>query len=60
MILAGRVSPDADVLLDHGVLALVPILPRAMELSEALASGAENLERAAATVTRLALRRCDR
>ena len=60
VILAGRVAPDADVLLDHGVLALVPILPRAMELSEALASGAENLERAAATVTRLALRRCDR
>ncbi len=56
VILAGRVAPDADVLLDHGVLALVPILPRAMGLTEALASGADNLERAAATVARLALR----
>jgi len=56
VILAGRVAPDADVLLDHGVLALVPILPRAMGLAEALATGADNLERAAATVARLALR----
>lgn len=56
VILAGRVAPDADVLLDHGVLALVPILPRAMGLGEALATGADNLERAAATVTRLVFR----
>ena len=56
VILAGRVAPDADVLLDHGVLALVPILPQVMDLSAALASGPENLERAAATVARLVLR----
>ncbi|WOP18249.1 glycerate kinase [Raineyella sp. LH-20] len=56
VILAGRVAPDTDVLLDHGVLALVPILPRAMDLDEALATGVDNLERAAATVIRLVFR----
>lgn len=56
VILAGRVAPDADVLLEHGVLALVPILPSALSLPDALASGAANLERAAATVVRLAFR----
>lgn len=57
VILAGRVAPDADLLLEHGVLALVPILPRAMDLTEALATGQDNLERAAAMVVRLVFRR---
>ena len=56
VILAGRVAPDAGVLLEHGVLALVPILPSLTDLPTALAEGPRNLENAAATVARLALR----
>lgn len=53
VVLAGRVAPGADVLLDHGVTALVPILPGVCSLPEALAEGPRNLRRAAATVVRL-------
>ncbi len=54
VVLAGRVVADADVLLEHGVSALVGIVPGAVDLETALAAGAENLERSAATVVRLA------
>ncbi len=54
VVLAGRVVADADVLLEHGVSALVGIVPGAVDLRNALAAGAENLERSAATVVRLA------
>ena len=53
VVFAGRVAAEADVLLDHGVTALVPILPRLVPLEQALAEGAVNLERAVATVLRL-------
>lgn len=56
VILSGRVAPDADVLLEMGVRALVPIVPQAMDLATALATGESNLERAAATVMRLIAR----
>ncbi len=51
--LAGRVGPDADVLLDHGFAAIVPIMTGPSDLPSALADGPANLERAAATVMRL-------
>ncbi len=53
VVLAGRVAPDADVLLEHGVSALLSIVPGPVSLTEALASGEENLERTAATAMRL-------
>lgn len=51
--LAGRVAPDADVLLGHGIAALVPVVPGAVDLDEALRDGPVNLRRATATVMRL-------
>ncbi len=54
VVLAGRVAADADVLLDAGVTALVPILPQVMDLATALRQGPESLERATATTLRLA------
>lgn len=53
VILAGRVARDAGVLLDAGITALVPIVHEPAPLPEVLARGAENLERATATVLRL-------
>ncbi len=53
VVFAGRVHPDASVLLDHGVSALVPIVPGAMDLPAALESGGANLEHAAAMVLQL-------
>lgn len=50
---AGRVAPDADVLLDHGFAAIVPIIRGPADLATALAEGAANLEAAAATAMRL-------
>lgn len=50
---AGRIGPDADVLLDHGLAAIVPILRGPVGLPAALADGAANLEAAAATAMRL-------
>ena len=57
VVLAGRVAPDADVLLDAGVTALVPITQGVTDLATALRDGASNLERATATVLRLFLAR---
>ncbi len=56
VILAGRVLPGAEVLLEHGVRAMVPIAPAGVSLPEAVAAGPRNLERAAAMVVRLVLR----
>ena len=53
VVLAGRVSPDADALFDHGVTAIMPIVPGPMDEATALASAAENIERAAATAVRI-------
>ncbi|MDK7741301.1 glycerate kinase [Helcobacillus massiliensis] len=53
VVLAGRVQADADVLHDHGVTALVPIVQGVTDLEAALADGEANLERAAAMVMRL-------
>lgn len=53
VVVAGRVAADADVLLEAGVCALVPILPETMDLPEALRRGEDNLERATATTMRL-------
>lgn len=50
---AGRVDPDADVLLDHGFTAVVPITAGPGELSALLKEGTRNLERAVATALRL-------
>ncbi|MDO5662223.1 MAG: glycerate kinase [Brachybacterium sp.] len=53
VVIAGRISRDAEVLLSHGVDALVPMVHEAGDLDALLAAGAENLERTAATVMRL-------
>lgn len=50
---AGRVAPDAHILLDHGFSAIVPIIRGPADLATALAEGAANLEAAAATAMRL-------
>ncbi|MBF4617893.1 glycerate kinase [Clavibacter sp. VKM Ac-2873] len=50
---AGRVSLDADVLLQHGFTAIVPILHELSDLPSALAGGARNLETATATALRI-------
>lgn len=55
VVLAGRVADDADVLLDAGVTALVPITRGVVDLPTALREGAANLERATATALRLFL-----
>lgn len=51
VVLAGRVSPVEP--LPRGVIAAVPILPAATELSRALRDGPVNLENATATTMRL-------
>ena len=53
VILGGRIAPDADVLLQAGVAALVPITQGVTDLPTALREGASNLERATAMVVRL-------
>lgn len=50
---AGRLAPDAEVLLEHGFLAVVPILREVTDLPTALQRGAVNLELAVATALRL-------
>ncbi|ULE33086.1 glycerate kinase [Mycobacterium sp. IDR2000157661] len=52
VIFAGRVAPDASVLLDHGVQRLVAITAEATPLEQALREGAESLTRATAEVCR--------
>ncbi|MCT7659328.1 glycerate kinase [Mycobacterium deserti] len=52
IIFAGRVGPDASVLLDHGVERLVAITAEGTPLEQALRDGAESLTRATAEVCR--------
>ncbi|SEH85731.1 glycerate kinase [Mycolicibacterium rutilum] len=52
VIFAGRVAPDASVLLDHGVHRLVAITPDGTPLEQALREGAASLSRATAEVCR--------
>lgn len=51
--LAGRVGEGAEELYDHGFTAILPIIPAAMSLPEALASGADNLTAATEATVRL-------
>ncbi len=48
VLFGGRVAPDADVLLDQGVSAIVGITPEGTPLAQALAEADVNLERAVA------------
>lgn len=50
---AGRVAPGAEVLLEHGFTAVVPIVHEVGPLSAVLADGEANLARAVATAVRL-------
>lgn len=52
VIFAGRVAPDADVLLDHGVDRLVAITVPGTPIEQALREGALGLARATAAVCR--------
>ncbi len=54
---AGRVGPDAGLLLRHGFGAIVGIMSGPADLASALAAGPANLEAAAATAMRLYLLR---
>jgi glycerate kinase len=51
-IFAGRVKPDATVLLEHGVDLLVPITAEGTPLEQALREGPQALTRATAAVCR--------
>ena len=53
VLFGGRVSDDAYELIGDAVVAVVPILRQVTDLPSALRDGSANLERAAATVTRL-------
>lgn len=55
VLFGGRVSPEADDLVGEAVSAVVCISPGVTDLARALADGPANLERTAATVTRLLL-----
>ena len=52
VIFAGRVAPDASVLLDHGIERLVAITAEGTPLEQALREGADALTRAIADVCR--------
>ncbi|MGZ8814363.1 MAG: glycerate kinase [Mycobacterium sp.] len=52
VIFAGRVAPDASVLLEHGVERLVAITADGTPIEQALREGAESLTRATADVCR--------
>ena len=52
VIFAGRVAPDASVLLEHGVERLVAITAEGTPIEQALREGAESLTRATAEVCR--------
>jgi glycerate kinase len=52
VIFAGRVAPDASVLLDHGVDRLVAITAEGTPIEQALRDGQEALTRATADVCR--------
>ncbi|MCG9713687.1 glycerate kinase [Shewanella insulae] len=51
--IAGCVSEDANVLLDHGIDALFSVTPRALPLEEVLAGARHNLYSCAVNVARL-------
>ncbi len=53
VLFGGRVSDDAYELIGDAVVAVVPILRQVTDLPTALREGSANLERAAATATRL-------
>lgn len=53
IMFGGRISPDAYVLLEHGVSALVPIVREPVPLEKALADGEKNLADAAEMTMRL-------
>ncbi len=57
ILFGGRISDDAYELIGDAVVAVVPILRQVTDLPTALRDGSANLERAAATVTRLLLAR---
>lgn len=59
VIFAGRVAPDADVLLANGVDRLVAITQPGTPIAQALRDGAVSLERAAADVCRTFAPRAD-
>lgn len=48
VLFGGRVAPDAAVLLDHGVAAIVQVTPEGTALPDALRGGPANLEQAVA------------
>ena len=52
VIFAGRVAPDASVLLEHGVERLVAITAEGTPIEQALREGAQSLTRATAEVCR--------
>ncbi len=52
VIFAGRVAPDASILLEHGVDQLVAITAEGTPIEEALRNGAQSLARATAEVCR--------
>ncbi len=52
VIFAGRVAPDASILLEHGVDRLVAITAEGTPIEEALRNGAQSLARATAEVCR--------
>ncbi len=51
--IAGCVSDDANVLLEHGFKAIFSVTPRAMELEQVLASAKHNLLNTAVNIARL-------
>lgn len=53
ILLAGSIGKGAEVLVDHGIAALMPIMRGPASLQEALASGPENVAAAAETACRL-------
>lgn len=53
VVLTGRIGAGAEELLDHGVVAIVPIGRGAGDLATALAAGPADLEAATATTCRL-------
>lgn len=55
LALAGRVGEGAEELYGHGMTAILPIVPGAFDLREALAGGADNLAKATEAAVRLFL-----
>ena len=51
--IAGCVSDDANILLDHGIDAIFSVTPRAMALDQALASASDNLYHCAVNIAHL-------